>query len=200
MVRAHRTLSSRSGVHHARCHFFLLLFVFVRTTSGQDSAPSQSTPVLEPIAVVSILVVKHNFKSGQDIDVTVLLEAGRGGVYIPRWWGDSGGGIPGFSVSLTTLSGNPAETCGIAADAAWPKPEPDAAVVLKRDFIFLPARHIIGVKTAVGCPTKRRGKYLINAFYSPYHIDAERVAQLPETNGRVLQKGVTAKPVMISIY
>ena len=178
---------------------FLLIWLFGYTTLGQDSVSSQTAPDLEPFAVASVHVDKHSFKSGEEIKLTILLEAGRGGVYIPKSWGQSGGGIPGFSVVLTTLSGEGAETCGFAADAA-PTHEPDAKVVLNRDFIYLPAQHIIGLKTAVDCPTKRPGKYLINASYSPYNIDADEVARLPETHGLVLQESVQAKPVAISIY
>ena len=178
---------------------FLLIWLFAYTTLGQNSTPSQNAPDLEPIAVASVHVDKHRFKSGEKIDVMILLEAGPGGVYIPKSWGFSGGGIPGFSVHLTTLPGEGAETCGNAGDAA-PTHEPDATVVLNRDFIYLPARQIIGLRTAIDCPTKRSGKYLINAFYSPYNIDADEVANLPETHGLVLRKGVRAKPVAISIY
>ena len=178
---------------------FLLISLFAHTTLGQDSVSSQTSPSLEPIAVASIHVDKHRFKSGEMIELIVLLEAGRGGVYIPKSWGRLGGGIPGFSIVLTTLSGEEAETCGFAADAA-PTHEPDAEVVLNRDFIYLPAQYIIGLKTAVDCPTKRPGKYLIKAFYSPTHIDADEVARLPETHGLVLRKSVQAKPVAISIY
>jgi hypothetical protein len=178
---------------------FLLICVFAHTTLGQDSVPSQTASDLEPIAVATIHVDNHSFKSGEHIELTILLEAGRGGVYIPKWWGEMGGGIPGFSVNLTTLSGKGAETCGSAADAL-PIHEPDATVVLSRDFIYLPAQHIIGLRTAVECPTKRPGKYLISAFYSPSHIDADEVARLPQTHGLVLRKSVQAKPVAISIY
>jgi hypothetical protein len=177
---------------------FLLVCVFAFTTSGNGSTPTQPAPDLEPIAVASVHVDKHRFKSGEKIELTILLEAGPRGVYIPKWWGEMGGGIPGFAVSLTTLSGKGAEVCGSAGDA-WPKHEPDAAVVLNRDFIYLPAQHIIGLKIAIGCPTKRPGRYLINAFYSPYHIDADEVARLPETHGLILRKVVPAKPVAISI-
>jgi hypothetical protein len=161
--------------------------------------PSQTASNLEPIAVATVHVDKHRFKSGEEIKLTVLLEAGRGGVYIPKWWGESGGGIPGFSIELMTLSNRGAETCGRARDAV-PRHDPDATAVLTRDFIYLPAQHIIGLSTSVDCPTKRPGKYLINAFYSPYHIDADEVARLPQTHGMVLRKGVQAQPVAISIY
>jgi hypothetical protein len=178
---------------------FLLICGFAFTTSGQGPLPSPPAPDFEPIAVASVHVNKHSFKSGENIEVTILLEAGPGGVYIPKWWGRWGGGLSGFSVSLTTSSGNRAEICGMALDA-FPQHGPDAAAVLNRDFIYLPAQQIIGLKTTVDCPTKQPGKYLINAFYSPFHIDADEVARLPETHGRVLKKGVQAKPVAISIY
>jgi hypothetical protein len=176
-----------------------LIWLFAYTTLGQDSGSSQTAASLEPIAVASIHVDKHRFKSGEMIELIVLLEAGRGGVYIPKEWGRLGGGIPGFAIELTTLSGEAAETCGSAADAL-PRHEPDAKIVLNRDFVYLPAQHIVGLRTAVVCPTKRPGKYLINAFYSPTHIDADEVARLPETHGLVLRKSVQAKPVAISIY
>jgi hypothetical protein len=178
---------------------FLLICGFAFAASARDPVPPQYAPDFEPIAVASVHVDKHSFKSGEKIEVTILLEAGPGGVYIPKWWGSSGGGVPGFSVNLTTLAGEGAEICGSAGDAI-PEHEPDAATVLNRDFIYLPDQHIVGLKTAIPCPTKRPGKYLINAFYSPYHIDADEVARLPETHGRVLKRGVQAKPVTISIY
>jgi hypothetical protein len=177
----------------------LLTCVFALTTSGRDSVPSLVTPDLEPSSVASIHVDKHSFKSGEEIKLIILLEAGIGGVYIPKWWGELGGGIPGFAVNLTTLSGTSAETCGHSSDAG-PTHEPDATVVLNRDFIYLPQQHIIGLKTVIDCPTKRPGKYLINAFYSPTHFDADEVARLPQTHGLVLRKSVQAKPIAISIY
>lgn len=178
---------------------FLLISAFPYTASGQDYVPSQSAPEPGPSATASIHVNKHSFKSGEDIEVIILLEAGPGGVYIPKGWGLMGGGIPGFSVCLTTLSGRPAETCGFAGDA-WPTHEPDAKLVLRRDFIYLPAQRIIGLRTAIDCPTKKPGKYLVNAAYSPFQIDADEVARLPETHGRVLRKVVQAVPVAISIH
>lgn len=178
---------------------FLMICVFACTASGQDPTSSQPAPNVKPIAVASIHVDKHRFKSGERIELTILLEAGPGGVYVPKWWGQSGGGIPGFSAYLTTVSGKGAETCGSAGDA-WPTHELDAKVALNRDFIYLPDQQVIGLKTLIDCPTKRPGVYLINAFYSPYHIDADRIAQLPETHGLVLREVVRAKPVPITIY
>lgn len=177
----------------------LLICAFACAISGQDSVRSQTATGHEPISVATIHLDKHRFKSGEAIGVTILLEAGHEGVYIPKSWGEFGGGIPGFGVSLTTLSSKEAETCGMDGDA-WQAPEPDPTVALRRDFIYLPAQNIVGLKTAIACPTKRPGQYLINAFYSPTHINADRVAQLPETHGLVLRKTVQAKPVTISIY
>ena len=106
---------------------FLLISVFAYTASSQDSASSHSAPDVKPAAIASIHVDKHRFKSGEHIEVMIVLEAGPGGIYIPKWWGFSGGGIPGFSVHLTTLSGEGAETCGFGGDAAAGR-EPDARV------------------------------------------------------------------------
>jgi len=111
---------------------FLLIGVFVFTT-GQDSMPAQAPQDVEPTAVAFIHLDKHSFKSGEVIKLTILLEAGPGGAYIPKSWGEMGGGIPGFSVHLTTLSGRGAETCGMAADAL-PQHESNATVVLNRDL------------------------------------------------------------------
>ncbi len=71
----------------------LLISVFGCTTSGQEPASSQPAPNIKSIAVASIHVDKHRFKSGERIEVTILLEAGPNGVYVPKWWGRSDGGI-----------------------------------------------------------------------------------------------------------
>ncbi len=178
---------------------FLLISIFAYPTWPQDSVSSRPAPDVKATAVASIQVDKHKFKSGERIELTILLEAGPGGVYVPNRWGLSGGGIPGFSVHLTTPSGKGAETCGYAGDA-WPKHEPDAKAELNRDFIFLPAQQVIGLRTLIVCPTTQPGVYLIDGFYSPYHVDADAVAQLPETRGLVLRERVEAKPVAITIY
>jgi len=178
---------------------FLAVCALVCSTSGRDFVPSQTPPGLEPLAVVSIHIDKHRFELGEAIEVTILLAAGPEGVYIPKGWGRAGGGIPGFFVNLTTLSGKGAETCGGSADAT-PTHEPDPIIALNRDFIYLPAQHIVGLKTTLNCPPKRSGQYLINAFYAPTHGDAEKVAQLPETHRLVLREDVQANPVTISIY
>ena len=177
----------------------LIIFAFAFNASGNYSKPSQTLPRAEPAPIAWVHVDKYSFKSGEDIEVTILLEAGESGVYIPKWWGESGGGMPGFKAYLTTLSGNPAQTCGSAADA-FKKNEPDAKLVLNRDYIFLPAGQIVGFKTFLTCTPKRPGKYLITASYSPFHFDAEKVAKLPETHGLVLLKEVEAKPVTVRIH
>jgi hypothetical protein len=178
---------------------FILISVFAIINPCEASMFCQSAPGVTPFAFVSIQVDKHKFKSGDKIELTILLEAGPGGVYIPKTWGEYGGGLPGFAVRLTTLTGKGAETCGYAADA-FPTHEPDPKVALNRDFVYLGPNQIIGRKTSIVCPTKQPGKYLIEGFYAPNHIDVDRVAELPETHGLVLREAVHADPVPITIY
>ena len=69
---------------------------------------------------------------------------------------------------------------GLAGDAG-PTHEPDSIVALHRDFIYLPADQLIGLKTSIPCPTIQRASIYLTASSSPYYIDADRIAQLPET-------------------
>ena len=177
--------------------FILLILSLASRISAQDAAASSSEE--RPLAVASIHVAKHKFKSGEDIDVTLLLEAGPQGVYVAKNWGGAGGGIPGFFLLLESRYGRAGQTCGVAGEAL-PIAEPDAAKILDRNFIFLGSGQIIGWRTKILCPTHRRGKYWIRATYNPGLHSTNRVAELPETRGLVLAKPVDAKPEEISIY
>ncbi len=55
---------------------FLLVCVLVCGTSGRDFVPSQTSPDREPIAVASIHIDKHRFKSGEDIQLMKLANPG----------------------------------------------------------------------------------------------------------------------------
>jgi len=178
--------------------FILLILSLASRISAQDAASSSSEG--RPLAVASIHVTKHAFKSGEDIEVTLLLEAKPPGVYIAKNWGTAGGGIPGFSLRLESRYGRyGGQTCGMAADAG-PIIDPEPAKIFERNFIFLNSGQIIGWHTKIPCATHRRGKYWITATYSPGIEKIQEVAELPETRGLVLAKPTAAKPVEISIY
>jgi hypothetical protein len=67
---------------------FLLISVFAYATPAQDSASSQPARSVKPLAVASIHVDKHTFKSAEKIEVMILLEAGLA-AFTSRSRGDS---------------------------------------------------------------------------------------------------------------
>lgn len=147
---------------------------------------------------MSIIPAKRSFKVGEPIEVTLLLEAGGRGVYLAKGWGGAGGGIPGFFVEIETLSGRGAQTCGFAADGL-PTTDQDATTLLREHFVFVAPSQIVGWKTNVVCPPKRRGRYRVVASYSPGLPGTKDAARLPEAKGVVLTKSIHAKPFEIDL-
>ena len=173
--------------------FFGLLLAHVEAPDRSALAESQ-----REIATVSAIPVKHSFKVGEPIAVTVLLEAEGEGVYIQKGWGQAGGAIPGFYVDLESEHGERVPSCSPMVDG-MPNEELDTRIVFAREFIFLESGQIIGWKTAIGCPPHKRGKYLVLARYSPDAPLSQRIASLAETKGRVVQEALDAKPAEIVI-
>lgn len=150
------------------------------------------------LATVSILPAKTSFKVGEPVAVTVLLEAGEEGVYIEKWWAGAGGAIPGFYVWLETPDAKRVQACEPIADG-MPNEEPDPRTILERNFIFLGQGQVVGWSTTITCPPHKRGRYLIQARYSPDKPLSQRVASLSEVRGRVIRSELDARPMEILI-
>lgn len=161
-------------------------------TPNEHSATQQS-------AIVEIHLSKQAYSAGEDIELFVTLRPAGEGVYIANNWGAAGGNIPGFSVSLTTVDGKPAQSCGTGSVADYVGDTATAAQWLVAEFMYLPANNFIGWDTSIRCPPTERGKYIVKAFYEPNNRHTLSVAKLPSTQGRVITNAVEAKSVEIEI-
>jgi hypothetical protein len=156
-------------------------------------------PARQAQTKVVIRMEKQLFKRGEGINVHVDLEAGAKGMYVAQGWGKAGDNVPGFSISLTTEDGRPAQTCGGESVAENAGPLPPPADVLKKNFIFVAAGQSVGYKETLACVTPLPGKYKVLASYHPDYPQTPEVAKLPEAHGLVLDHAVDAGPISIEI-
>ena len=173
----------------------VLLFHFSFAVAAAQHAHG---PAPEAQTRVVIHLEKQSFKPGEGINVHVDLEAGAKGMYVAQGWGKAGDNIPGFSISLTTEDGRPAQTCGNESVAEITGPLPPAEV-FKRNFAFVAAGQSVGYGEALECVTPLPGKYKVLASYHPDYPQTPEVAKLPEAHGLVLDHVVDAEPISIEI-
>jgi hypothetical protein len=150
-------------------------------------------------AIVEIHLTKHAYIAGEDIELFLTLRPAGEGIYIANNWGEAGGNIPGFYVSLTTVDGKPAQSCGSGSIADYVADTATPAQWLVAEFMYLPANDFIGWDTSIRCPPTERRKYIVKASYEPNNPHTLSVAKLPSTQGRVITKRVEAKSVEIEI-
>jgi len=161
-------------------------------TPSEHGATQQS-------AIVEIHLSKHAYIAGEDIELFLILRPAGEGIYIANSWGEAGGNIAGFRVSLTTFDGKLAQSCGRGSIADYVADTATPAQRLVAEFMYLPANNFIGWDTSIPCPTTERGKYIVKAFYEPNNPHTLSVAKLPSTQGRVITNRVEAKSVEIEI-
>jgi len=186
-TRATGSLSFLVGV-------FLFLFSFLPAFAQHAHGPAP-----EAQTRVVIHLEKQAFKPGEGINVHVALEAGAKGVYVAQGWGKAGDNIPGFSITLTTQDGRPAQTCGNEAIAENAGPLPPPAEVFKKNFVFMAAGQSVGYRETLECVTPLPGKYKVLVSYHPDYPQTPEVAKLPEAHGLVLDHAVEAEPIFIEI-
>ncbi|HKN76783.1 MAG TPA: hypothetical protein VJW94_16510 [Candidatus Acidoferrum sp.] len=174
---------------------YLLVLVTANALSQNEVAPVAQP---EDLATVSIIPAKRSFKVGEPIAVTVLLTAGKEGIYVQRGWSQAGAAIPGFYVDLETAHGQQIRSCQPIVDG-MPNEEPDPWTVLAHNFIFLRAGEVIGWSTTIDCPPRKRGEYRVHARYSPDRPLNGRIAVLKEVGGRVVLNLLDAQPEEILI-
>lgn len=156
-------------------------------------------PAAEATTRVVIHLEKQAFKPGEAINVHVDLDAGAKGVYVAQGWGKAGDKIPGFSISLVTEDGRPAQSCGNESVADYAGPAPPPAETFKKNFVFVAAGQSVGYGETLECVTPLPGKYKVLASYHPDYPQTQEVAHLPESHGLVLDHAVEAEPISIEI-
>src|SRR5262249_46458829 len=148
-------------------------------------------------AIVEVHLPKHEYIVGEEIGISVILRSAGEGIYIAKGWGEAGGNIPGFRVSLTTLDGKLAQSCGRGSVADYVADTATPAQRLVAEFMYLPANNFIGWETNIPCPTTERGRYIVKALYEPNNPHTLSVAKLTSTHGCVITNTVEAKSVEI---
>ena len=174
--------------------FILVVFgvMACAQTPNEHGATQQS-------AIVEIHLSKHAYIAGEDIELFLILRPAGEGIYIANTWGAAGGNIPGFSVSLRTVDGKSAVSCGSGSIADYVADTATPAQWLVAYVMYLPANNFIGWDASIQCPPTERGKYTVKAFYEPNNPHTLSVAKLPSTQGRVITNRVEAKSVEIEI-
>lgn len=182
-----------------RCSRLVLTAFFFQLSLLLAFAQHGHGPVPEAIPRVVIHLEKQIFKPGEGISVHVDLEAGAKGMYVAQGWGKAGDNIPGFSISLITDDGRPAQSCGneSVADHAGPLPPP--VETFKKDFVFVAAGQSVGYGETLECVTPLPGKYKVSVKYRPDYPQTLEVAKLPEAHGLVLDHVVEAESISIEI-
>jgi hypothetical protein len=170
------------------------LFVFV--VYGQ--VPNERSTVPHN-AIVEIHLDKHAYTPGEEINVSLILKPAGDGIYIDKIWGEAGGNIPGFRISMTTVAGRNVQRCGSGSVADYVADTTTPSQWLDSEFMYLPAGRFIGWETSVRCPPTEQGKYLLKARYEPNNHHTLGVATLPQAQGRVLTNTVESQPVEVEI-
>jgi len=150
-------------------------------------------------AMVEIHLTKHAYIVGEPIQLFLTLRPAGEGIYIANDWGEAGSNIPGFRVSLTSLDGKLAQSCGRKSIATYVADNATPIQELLAEFMYLPSNNFIGWNTSIPCPTTERGKYIVKAFYEPNNPHTLRVAKLRSTRGLMITNRVEAKSVEIEI-
>jgi hypothetical protein len=170
--------------------------LFVLVVYGQSPNERKAAP---NSAVVEIHLNKHAYTPGEEIEVSVILKPMGDGIYIDKTWGEAVGDIPGFWISLTTVDGKAAQSCGSGSDIYYAADTRTPSQWLDLEFMYLPAGRFIGWETSVRCPPTEQGKYRLQAFYEPNNPHTLRVAELPQAQGRVLTNKVASQPVEVEV-
>ena len=153
----------------------------------------------EQLATVTATPDKWELRRGQDLGVTMKIQAGARGAYLPNHftaWDDTC--ESGFSVDIYTPGGDRASTtvAGCAADIL--EPGPPARERLK-DYIFLKPCECRAWHTTLTHIRRSPCRYEIKAEYFAAQERIADVAALPEVHGLMVIGHLHAKSVTIRI-
>jgi hypothetical protein len=181
----------RSSSSIAASFALFVLVVYAQAPNERSTGPHS--------AIVEIHLNKHAYTPGEEINVSLILKPAGDGIYIDKTWGEAGGNIPGFRISMTTVDGRPAQGCGSGSVADYVADTTTPSQWLDSEFLYLPAGRFIGWETSVQCPPTEQGKYLLKALYEPNNRHTLRVAALPQAQARVLTNTVESQAVEVEI-
>jgi hypothetical protein len=164
------------------------------------------TPVKTPSLKVTISDVRATYNVGDSPKFKVTLtNVGDRPIYVPKTFGDLGGGVAGFSHKVTFISWKSPEIgCGMAGDAGPDQRSPQQ--VLKESYISLRRVSSWGgefeLQTCEFGTTGKYpawGKFRIDVSYWPRTSLWKEVAELPNLEFPVATEEVKAEPFEINI-
>jgi hypothetical protein len=142
----------------------------------------------------------HNdLRRGQDLGVTLTIEAGSDGAYLPNFFGDWLETCQsGFYVDIYTLQGSRASTSerGCAGDFLGPGPP---LKELLAQYVLLKPGESRSWHTTLTNIVKAAGTYEIKGEYLSAQTRIGEVAALPEVHGLMVVGHIQARPVLIRI-
>lgn len=180
----------------SRCLASLLLLVFTSPLGlyAQDALPATVR--------IEITTNKRVYAVGEQIRFRVLLvNASSSATWISKAFWYSGGGVAGFQVNVTQLSGKPPSPCSAAfGDRFGPSEQRTPEQILKEDFILLGTGEAVGFEDQYSrCAKYHRGKYGIVAAYSASDLNQERVKSVEMNRALVLNGTYRSAPVDFEI-
>lgn len=164
-----------------------LMFVFaVQLAFAQaEQQKKSSAPHTSPVTI-EVLTKQRVFSRREPVRIRVALKnASNALVYIPKYFGSSGGGIPGFFLEATQISGARSyERCGTVGDTL-PVSDRSGEEIVKEDYLLLAPGEFVGTELQdESCTIVHPGKYSIRISYSPEYWWSGKAA---EYDSRVLQ-------------
>jgi len=184
----------------------LLLIALCVASSGVYGQATQTPEELipRPRAQVELTIPKRVFGPREPIKFRVtLINVDPRGFYISKQFYEEGGGIAGFDITVTQLTGkkggevcaaSAADRFGIAADPRTPEQ------ILKEDFVPIRPGAFVGWSGEYQrCKVNNPGEYEISAAYSTADLYQGRVRNLVINRQRVLDGTFKSKKVRFEV-
>ncbi len=157
--------------------------------------------VSDDLATLTLKLGKSTYTTGEPVEATVTLTAGKNGVYLPNYFEDFKSTCrDGFSAEIFTDKGkiageglhvgcamSDAYGLGVTAESEF------------HNFIYLQPGETRVWKRTIPTTEIRAGSYKVFAEYLSYARLIEEVAKLPQVHGLMAIGHIIAKPVDIHI-
>jgi hypothetical protein len=163
------------------------------------------------LATITARVDKTVYLRGENIHVTLTLQAGSRGAYVSEWSkidspdgqdfpaGRVMGNASGFDIYLLTMGGKNALSVGHAGVAdRWGPPQPPSERFHK-EFIFLKPGELQTWHGRADATPTTSGKYQVVGVYMPSYEQVHDLVQLPEARGLLIADVVRSAPVIITV-
>ena len=159
---------------------FATLVLLIASSFLANGGDFSNNEMLQQGLLVQIKTDKRAYAVGERIRFTATLRNnGSTGVYISKSFSDAGGGIAGFYVTVTQLTGKPSgQGCVATGDKGWGESRTPEQI-LREDYFLLPPGGFVGFETEfTGCVVKNSGLYQAQATYSAQDVNIEKVRQV----------------------